>query len=656
MEYAVGQSNAMNLWRPILVLAGALWLGFMVTIASRRALHQSWRLAFLAALTIVGTYGWFLTEVLGAWRVLALPGLVLGWVAAAVAATAAATRSLGRPRWAVLSMELTGLKEKILRLPAGVVFQLAFIGFGVMVLGVIAFAAAPNTADALTYHLSRVMHWQQNQSMAFYATPIQRQLAFGPMSEIGMLNYQILAGSDRLVNFVQFFAMIGSLVGVSVIAELLGAGVNGQVFAALAAMTVPMGILQATSTQNDYGAGFWSLCVMAFVVAQLKNEFSMALIMLTGGGVGLAINTKATAVIYLAFIGAWYVLGAARRLGTGAWKPMIVIALIAIPILLPQAWRNSRLYGNVLGVAPGPELTGTVNEVASPRLWASNIVRNVADQLATPSQQMNQAIEAIATRAHGLLGIDVNSPLSTWRGSHFRVVFTLHEDSASNPLALVLVAVAMLALIVGRRAQAWPAAAAVLGGYLLFNVVLKWQPWNSRLELPLLIMAMPLVGVAASIYAPKRGLTALAIVLGLASLPYLFANSTRPLLGKESVLLTDRQQQYFYYPSVADASASYFAVARTVNEAGCNQVGLVISYDTPEYLSWVTLRAYQPDVRIEHVLVKNSSGQYGAAFVPCAIISTTGQARQELDYEGHAYSRAITAAPLTLFLATTAAP
>lgn len=646
----------MSLWRPILVLSGALWLCLMVTIAARPALDRSWRLACMAALTIVGTFCWLLTELLGARRALTLPELALGWLLAAVAATIGARRAAGRPRWAAFSQELTRLKEKISTLPAGVVLQLAFIGFGLILLAVIAFAAAPNTADSLTYHLSRVMHWEQDGSIAFYATAIQRQLAFGPMSEMGMLNYQILAGSDRLANFVQFFAMTGSLVGVSVIAGLLGAGVSGQVFAALAAMTVPMGILQATSTQNDYGAGLWSLCAMAFVVAQMRKGFSSPLIALTGAAVGLAINTKATAVIYLACIGAWYVLGAARRLRIGAWKPLVAIALIAIVILLPQAWRNSRLYGNPFGAAAGPELSGTVNEVASPRVWVSNIVRNLADQLASPLQEMNQAIEAAAIRAHDLIGIDVNSALSTWRGSHFQVGFTLHEDSASNPLPVLLIAAAMLALIVGRRSQVLPAVGAVLGGWLLFNMVLKWQPWNSRLELPLLIMAMPLVGVAASSYAPRQGSAAVAFVLALASVPYLLANSTRPLIGQHSVLLTDRLDQYFYYPSAADASRSYLLVARTLAAARCDRVGLVISYDTPEYLSWVTLRAYQPDVKIEHVLVKNNSGQYGAAFVPCGIISTTGTAKQELDYNGEAYARTFGAPPLTLFLQTTPTP
>ncbi|MCS7249274.1 MAG: hypothetical protein NZ840_13700, partial [Anaerolineales bacterium] len=44
---------------------------------------------------------------------------------------------------------------------------------------------------------------------------------------------------------------IGAALGVSSIAEQLGAGVWGQLFAAVLSASIPMGILQGSSTQND---------------------------------------------------------------------------------------------------------------------------------------------------------------------------------------------------------------------------------------------------------------------------------------------------------------------------------------------------------------------------------------------------------------------
>ena len=236
------------------------------------------------------------------------------------------------------------------------------------------------------------------------------------------------------------------------------------------------------------------------------------------------------------------------------------------------------------------------------------------------------------------------------------MVFTLHEDSASNPLQLIFVAAAIVAVLLDKHSKAGAYAASVVGGFGLVCIVLKWQPWNSRLELPLFILSMPLLGVAACAYLPRRGSEVVALILGLVSLPYLMGNSTRPLAGPRSVLLINRLDQYFYYPPVPDESASYLAAARALSEAKCGRIGLVIAYDDREYLSWVTLRAYHPDLELEHILVKNPSGQYGARFAPCAILSTSMPGKQLVTYEGRQYVRVSGTDSLSLFLETNAPP
>jgi hypothetical protein len=46
----------------------------------------------------------------------------------------------------------------------------------VATVGLIAWVAPPNTTDSMTYHMSRVAHWIQNQSVSHYPTNILRQL------------------------------------------------------------------------------------------------------------------------------------------------------------------------------------------------------------------------------------------------------------------------------------------------------------------------------------------------------------------------------------------------------------------------------------------------------------------------------------------------
>jgi hypothetical protein len=113
----------------------------------------------------------------------------------------------------------------------------------VATVGLIAWIAPPNSSDSMTYHMSRVAHWIQNQSVAHYPTNILRQLYLNPGSEFIITHFQILSGGDRLANFVQWFSMVGSTCGVSLIAKQLGAGARGQILAAVVVTTIPMGIL-----------------------------------------------------------------------------------------------------------------------------------------------------------------------------------------------------------------------------------------------------------------------------------------------------------------------------------------------------------------------------------------------------------------------------
>ncbi len=69
--------------------------------------------------------------------------------------------------------------------------------------------------------------------------------------------------------------MAGSLVGVSWIAASIGATRRGQIFAALFAVSVPMGVLQASSTQNDYVVAFWAVCLLSLVVLGKQRPLSL---------------------------------------------------------------------------------------------------------------------------------------------------------------------------------------------------------------------------------------------------------------------------------------------------------------------------------------------------------------------------------------------
>jgi hypothetical protein len=507
-----------------------------------------------------------------------------------------------------------------------------------LLIGLTAVAAPPNTWDALTYHMPRVAHWIQNRTVAHYPTSIVRQLYLPPWSEFAVSQLQLLSGSDRFANCVQWLALAASAVAVSRIAGQLGAGSTGQVLSGVFAVTLPMAILQGSSAQTDLVTSLWVLIFVSEVLASRTESWSPVRMAIIGGAIGLALLTKPTAGIFAAPFVIGLVFTGFRRFRFQAARPLLISGSVALALLLPHAARNSRLFGSPLGIS-----RGVVNEVLGPCALASNFARNVALEATTPFPSVNRAIEKMVVGVHRAISCDVNDPATTWLGSEFHVppaplggrplesdesLYSLfHEDTASNPVhALLFLAAAAILLakpaLRARKDLLWVAGSLALS-FLLFCAALKWQPWHSRLHLPLFLIAAALAGVVWTSVLPPRATEWLGLLLLAAALPWVCAGATRPLLGSQSVLATSRASQYFSIRPLLEQP--YEAAARSLAEEGCSQIGLAIGPDTPEYLLWVLFQPRIPSgLRIEHVDVANVSRTRESAFpafFPCARVS-----------------------------------
>ena len=463
---------------------------------------------------------------------------------------------------------------------AGIAIIAAIVGFT----GVV---SPPNSADAMAYHLPRVVYWAQQHSVAFFPTPYFNQVMLQPMAEYVMLHTYLLTGGDHLVNLVAWGAFVACGIGVSAIAGQMGLGTRGQAFAALVCATLPNAILQASGAKNDFLLALWLVCAVYFSLK--KDALNLGL------AVGLAVATKATAYLFLPPLVLWLLLRDRR----GALSALAGVLLLNTP----QYVRNVRLSGSPLGYdsAQGDGVYRWRNEHLGWQTLVSNVLRHSSEQLGARSPQWNQGVFDAVVRVHRALGLDPDDRHTTWPGAAFAApVNANHEANANNRWHLLLLAIAG-ALAVRDRRWRWYAAGLV-GAWILFCVYLKWQPFLARLELPLFVLASPVTAWALDRLRPTWPALIVCAFLVNGARPALFENWTRPLKGPHSLFTKSRDENYFNDMGQWNNRESYIESVERVARSGCRVVGLDISENQLEYPFQALLREREPQVVFSHTV------------------------------------------------------
>jgi hypothetical protein len=529
------------------------------------------------------------------------------------------------------------------------------LAFEALLLLVIAWIAPPNTNDAMQYHLARVMHWLQNGSLAYYPSAIDRQLWQPPWAELVIMNLMGLAGSDRWANLVQWAAFIGIWAGVAGLAAELGAGRRGQMLAAWAAAMLPMGILQATASQNDLVAALWLAGVLQLVVhahrhgADPTADGLAGLTWLEWTGLAMLISlgllTKGTFAIFVLPPLGWLLISALRsvnvqRSGSVArtgWVKLGKVILIGVAAVLlfngPHWARNGQTYGNPFG--PRDAQTGLTNQPLGAAGLYSNLLRNMAQEAATPVGAVNQAIGNGVSWLHTLVGLKANADGFTHGTGEPGFVIqysTNNEELAGYLLHFLLGIIVLFFLLFHRNRPVWSIFAGVLlAAYFSYSFLFRWQLWGNRLILPLYVIGAALIGTWLE---GRKPFWQVVVVLSLAagSLPALLTNTARPVLPIQnapdasfSIFSTDRGAlQFVNSPEQYNPWISLLVELKQ-RAPQCDEIGYWIGSGDPEYALWTLFSPTARERRLEYFdptrLVEPAAYPLGR-FSPCAIFSS----------------------------------
>ncbi|MEW6505318.1 MAG: glycosyltransferase family 39 protein [Chloroflexota bacterium] len=556
-----------------------------------------------------------LTELTGTLGLLSRLPLAAGWGVILLGGFALLRRAARTPQ----KTSPPGLLRLLPRPEALLLVGIGLIALLTLAIGLV---AAPNNWDSMVYHLSRVMHWLQNQSLAFYPTHILRQLYLNPWTEYVHANLYALSGSDRFLNLVQWFSGVGVMLGVSLLARQLGAAPTGQILAAVFAVTLPMTMLQMTSTQNDLTVAFWLVCVAVFALEDLRSPSRAAQIAL-GICLGLAVLTKSTAYLFGFPIMTAYAIRRWRQSRAAFLRPLILVAALALLLNLPHYARNFATFGSPLG--PAEETRLYRNQRFGVDVLLSNLSRNLTLHFVSVSP-FNEALESAVISLHNGLKLDVNDPQTTWQDHRFALKrFVVNEDFTGAPLH-VLVLMSTLVILGLRRKklqnqEVWIHTGILLGGLLIFCGFLRWQLWHARLHLPLLILSAPIFGILPQVF-PVRFSRWLGVFLLLSTLAIFYFNQNKPLVQDWNIFNLPRREVMIIRKNLVVPYIE--GVNYLTGERRCTQLGLYLPDEEWEYPIWELYRAAEIGAfRIEHVLVNNRSNRLLLRpFEPCAIFAT----------------------------------
>lgn len=501
----------------------------------------------------------------------------------------------------------------------------------------------PNNWDSMNYHLGRIPSWISHQSVAHYPTGAIRQIYQPPFAEYVILHLNLLNRADYFSSSGQFFFLVFSIVTLVAIVETFGSGMREKILAIFLALTIPEVILQATSTQNDIAVAFFVIAAFYFAIKSVK-EFSAKNAFFFGLAVGLGILTKGTAYVYMpALLLIYGITMFIRLISTKNYKYLlysILAGLMFLSVNIGFYYRNYQLTSNLLGVDE-KEYGTYSNEKMSAKLLLSSIIKNAGNHVGVLHlKPLSEFTASTIIKWHKMMDVDINDPANNYYKDKYNTLYNPdHEDAAPNFIHLILITAAIALIIIRTFKHKIPLnvkllAFTIIFQGLLFSMYLKYQPFHTRLQTSIFLLAVPLICYAVTLLSNhvKK--------LFYWSTPFIFVyalmiaqgNLNHPLNAQ---LKKSRDEKYFMAkPWLFE---EYSGISKKINALNLKNIGLILGDGDADFEYALFTKCYSTPINPIYINVDNytNNSRHFAEKVEC-IVATSGN-KPFIDYKGQRF-------------------
>jgi 4-amino-4-deoxy-L-arabinose transferase-like glycosyltransferase len=464
---------------------------------------------------------------------------------------------------------------------------------------VIAVFAPPNNWDSMTYHLPRMEHWFQNQSMWFYETNIDRQLWMQSFNSHLFLIPKAFKLPEFSYNFIQLIAFVLILTLTSQILNSSNKPKEMILSIALILATIPNLIVQAPTTQSDVLAGFALLLNFIYLKEIIEGNQERKISILYGMSFAIAAFSKGTLFPYLAISGLYVIT---KTLVHSHRKfPLSRLNFIAYTLIL-NGFTWIQAYAN-FGTISGPQTTkdrfvqSPLSSGFSPMDITAAFIHFIANNLQSYSHELNTRIFELTYKISHFLNVDLLANSNSWPNWNpsdgtftniFQTSFGVNEDAAVSPILILLLFAMMVLeykLIKNRNYSILTLNSIILLYYVLTIIVLRWNLFLDRYFIPVSVLST--ICIALGISNRKRNikiLISVSLVATIYSLPFVIRSEIRPLIGSESIFSKSYEEKRFTHKN--NLLVDYLELNRTIDSVKPSSLEISIGGDDWEFPIW----------------------------------------------------------------------